>query len=909
MTIRDIAISFGYEIDKTTEKKANDSIKALKSTATKLLGAIGIGISLVKLKDISEEFNGINDQIRDATRGMGDQSEIQQTILKQANDARQSYADMADSVGKLARNTDVFSGVEDAANFSGLLYKNFMATGKSAAESQSLVQSLTTAISKGAVDSRAMMAMFRESPGTLRMMADAMGVTVDSLQDMVGKGQVSAKTLKQVFEKNAGAIDDRFGELDYSISDAMLNIRNQWGLWVDEMNSTTGITQSIAKFMVKAFNQVMRVLRKLQDGFMKLANKVGGVEKLMKLLAVVAGAIFVALNADKILTFLNGVGKLLSTINLKTMAIIAVIIILFLLIEDFINFMQGNDSLFGEMLKNMGIDADAVRAKIIAVWEGIKTSLSNIWNTIKTIASTIWGGLVEFWQSNGDTIMAILKNIWEFIAGAFKVAWIVLSTTIDVVSSAVSGLIGFIAGLVTSVSNSIKWLKEHETAFGLIALAIGTVTTALIAYNTAQAIARAGGLQSIAETAILKGMYLADAIAKGISTAATWAMTAASTAASVATWAFGAAMAFLTSPITLIILAIGALIAIIYLLIKNWDTVKEVAANCWEWIKGVWNNVASWFKTTMIDPIVKYYTGLWDAIKAIFSVVANWFKGIFEKAWNYIAGSFSNAVKFYKGIWDGIVAIFSAVGQWFSGVFTAAWDGIVGVWSAVIGWFSGLWNGIVSIFSVVGEWFGSVFRSAWQNIMAAFSTLVSFFQGLWDAIKSMFTTIGTTIGDAIGGAFKTVVNAIIGFAERTINGFISAINGAIGLINNIPGVSIPQLNLLNIPRLAEGGYVSANRPRLAVIGDNPREGEIVAPESKIFTVVMDALRMFASQAIPQRATVSAASAANNNSVTQNNYFTNQFYGDRAGQQKSAEAMEKSADDATGLLARGLAYAR
>ena len=33
--------------------------------------------------------------------------------------------------------------------------------------------------------------------------------------------------------------------------------------------------------------------------------------------------------------------------------------------------------------------------------------------------------------------------------------------------------------------------------------------------------------------------------------------------------------------------------------------------------------------------------------------------------------------------------------------------------------------------------------------------------------------------------------------------------------------------------MAQGGYVKANTPQLAVVGDNKREGEVVAPESKL----------------------------------------------------------------------------
>ncbi len=44
-------------------------------------------------------------------------------------------------------------------------------------------------------------------------------------------------------------------------------------------------------------------------------------------------------------------------------------------------------------------------------------------------------------------------------------------------------------------------------------------------------------------------------------------------------------------------------------------------------------------------------------------------------------------------------------------------------------------------------------------------------------------------------------------------------------------------------------------------------------------------------------------------ITQNVEINNQFNGDRAGQEKSSNAMEKASDDITGELSRALAFAR
>ena len=176
-----------------------------------------------------------------------------------------------------------------------------------------------------------------------------------------------------------------------------------------------------------------------------------------------------------------------------------------------------------------------------------------------------------------------------------------------------------------------------------------------------------------------------------------------------------------------------------------------------------------------------------------------------------------------KTAWDGIKATWEKVSNWFK----------TSVVDPIANFFRNLWASITNIFNGVKTFFQKVFGQAWQAIKNVFSGVGSFFGGIWNTIKSKFTSIGTSIGNAIGGAFKKVVNSIISFAENTINGFIRAINRAIGVINKIPGVNISLINELSIPKLATGGYLKANNPTLAVVGDNKREGEIITPESKI----------------------------------------------------------------------------
>lgn len=69
-----------------------------------------------------------------------------------------------------------------------------------------------------------------------------------------------------------------------------------------------------------------------------------------------------------------------------------------------------------------------------------------------------------------------------------------------------------------------------------------------------------------------------------------------------------------------------------------------------------------------------------------------------------------------------------------------------------------------------------------------------------------------------------------------VNGAIRGINGLIRGVNkvsSIVGKSFGTISTVSLPRLAQGGYVKANTPQLAMIGDNRHQGEVVAPEDKI----------------------------------------------------------------------------
>lgn len=182
-----------------------------------------------------------------------------------------------------------------------------------------------------------------------------------------------------------------------------------------------------------------------------------------------------------------------------------------------------------------------------------------------------------------------------------------------------------------------KWIQENSGLLGVLAIGAGTLAAALIAYNISA---------------------ITAAVSSGI----------LATAAGV----LGSVLAFVTAPITLVILAIGALIAIGYLLIKNQE---EIRAR----ISGVWENLKNWLSNTW-DSIKAKVSDVWNSIKdtignALMGIIDLFFKyhpiGIIISQWDEIKAFFGNIASqavdwgrnVIQGLIDGIKSKIGAVGD------------------------------------------------------------------------------------------------------------------------------------------------------------------------------------------------------------------------------------------------------
>lgn len=452
--------------------------------------------------------------------------------------------------------------------------------------------------------------------------------------------------------------------------------------------------------------------------------------------------------------------------------------------------------------------------------EAAEPIITNIKDGLKWLYDNVLVPLAKW------TIQDLLPAFLNLLAGALKVLnplieafepifqWF-WNNFLEPIATWTGGVIvNTLNGLADILTNIGNWMSENQSVVTGMEIAVLGFFAAWKVIELMSFIQQAGGV--VAALNLIKNAILGNIAAKIADKAETVALTlmyakdfvvsiASGTAALVkqaAQWVANTAMKVADTAATIA------------------STAATTAATAATWLF----NAAL---TVLTSPITLVIAAIAALVAGIVLLVKNWdtVKEAGAKCWEWIKNAWNNAA------------------QWFNEkIITPIKNFFGNLWNNITNTASNAWNGIMNIFSGVGNWFSNIFQQAYNGITKVFSNIGNFFSNIWNGIKNTFSNLGTSIGNAISGAVKNGINGVISLIENTINGAIRLINGGIDLINLIPGVNIGHIGTLKLPRLAEGGYVKANTPQLAMIGDNRHQGEIVAPEDKLEEIYRKVLK-------------------------------------------------------------------
>ena len=294
---------------------------------------------------------------------------------------------------------------------------------------------------------------------------------------------------------------------------------------------------------------------------------------------------------------------------------------------------------------------------------GLAGSFAGLAAAIGPVVQLAMGGLAWAWQNvllplSGWAIQSVAPAFFDLLSAAMQAlnpiveafqpfAQFLWESFLQPLAEWTGGVVvSVIEGIVNGLTLFSAWIGENiELVQGIVTL-VGSFAAAWVLVNTALAVWNVISL---------------------IATAGATAL--------------GAAMALLTSPVTIAILIIGALIAVVALLITHWDQVKQAGGAALQFLQEVWAAACEWFNTVVVQPLAALFSTFWQTVQnlaqlalsklqAIWGTLCGWmqrlviepltsawtgFKDIMLNLWDGIAGGVRGAVNSIIGFVNGMI--------------------------------------------------------------------------------------------------------------------------------------------------------------------------------------------------------------------------------------------------------------
>ena len=252
---------------------------------------------------------------------------------------------------------------------------------------------------------------------------------------------------------------------------------------------------------------------------------------------------------------------------------------------------------------------------------------------------------------------------------------------------------------------------------------------------------------------------------------------------------------------------------------KAWTGVKEIFGSIWDMIKNLVKTAINFIKNIIITVLTK----ITNAAKSALDLL----KLVFGKAWGKIKNTCVSFGNFLKGV--------------FKTDFTKSFGALGNIMNTFKRDASNIWNSIKTIFKGINTFISGAFTDNWKKA--------------WNGVK----TILKSVFNGLSNIVKAPLNLIIGMVNSMLSGIFDGVNQVIKKVNKLSfkvpdwvkgiggetfGFNLKTIDAsgMKIPLLANGGYVKANTPQLAMIGDNRHQGEVVAPDDKLQSMVDSAVK-------------------------------------------------------------------
>jgi tape measure domain-containing protein len=416
MIVRELLFELGFNsVHAERNAKRMDRIvgklklNLVRLGAAAVTAAIGLGAAAVKA---GNDYQAMSNKLKLVTENLNELKAAQQGVFDIAQRARTS----------LEASTDLYFGMAKAAEQYGFSQERILritettaklatlASNKDPAGTNAALFQLRQGIMSGQLRGQELNSVLEQATPVADAIARGMGIPFAEIRKLAEKGEITGIAVLKALESQAAITDEEFSKMDRTATQAKQQLKNAFGFFagkiaedgdaiqaqidfydaVREIIESPGFKDSLV-FALKTLTLIIKAVSELIKIFGKLINALGGLDGIVRtvtsaLMALATFAIakaivgiiamithfgFAATAAWYFHGALTAMTGLMGLLSLPVLAVLAGFTALFLVFEDLYNFIQGNDSVIGDLINRWSdfgrIISDALTSPLLPI--------------------------------------------------------------------------------------------------------------------------------------------------------------------------------------------------------------------------------------------------------------------------------------------------------------------------------------------------------------------------------------------------------------------------------------------------------------------------------------------------------------------------------------------------------------
>lgn len=422
-----------------------------------------------------------------------------------------------------------------------------------------------------------------------------------------------------------------------------------------------------------------------------------------------------------------------------------------------IHVVQANMGIMGTTSKEAATTIQGSTASMKSAWENLLTGIAdpeqdfqtlvdnlvdsvitagnNIIPRIKEIVPTLIDGLSELVTQLAPYVSSVIMELEPTIEEGLQALFGGLSSVASELQPIVADVFSFfgdaiISGLTSAIENSdfsfLLFIFDNvKTAAEEVVPVIEEIAPALVTVGAA-----------------VKGWQIGTKIQKMVT-------------------AFDETAVLAANPITLVVVAIGALVGILAVLYAKNEDFRNGVNAAWDAISAKIQEVVAFvqpYVETAMQVIGQVVTQVITDLTPVIQSIGE----AFSAAWSLVQTVWAWASAFFQAIFQAIVVIFAPFAPIISGFFQGAWIIIQSIWNVAVSFFQTVFDLITGVFSTIDAVLSGDFQSAWESI-----------QGIFDGVFGFFSTVGQNVVEGIKGGISAVWGGLVSFVQGLWDGIKS----------------------------------------------------------------------------------------------------------------------------------------